>query len=185
MVVALRGWLLTFAAVGILSGAPLLAQAAAKSGATTTLLEYPVPVPSEWKAKAPSSSMRLAEYVTPAEPAGSANVVVYFFGPGQGGSIDANLERWKSQFSNPEGGPVQERITIERRGFPTTIAEYRGTYARGTGMGSAAEDALPNHLLIAAVVQTPRGTLFFQCFGPVAAVEHQRDTYLAFVRQVK
>ena len=40
--------------------------------------------------------------------------------------------------------------------FPLTIAEYSGTCARGT--------------------------LFFQCVGPVAALDAQRAVYLQFVR---
>jgi hypothetical protein len=131
--------------------------------------------------------MRLAEYATPGLPnAAGAEVIVYFFGPGQGGSPDANLARWKGQFSNPDGAAVAEQVSKDTAGaIPLTIAEYRGTYARAVGMGSSPEAARPNHMLIAVVAETPRGTIFFQCFGPVAAVEAQRAAYLAFVKGLK
>lgn len=113
-------------------------------------------------------------------------MVVYFFGTSQGGSVDANLTRWKSQFTNPNGGAVQEKISHEKSGaFTLTIAEYRGTYARGIGAGSAPEAERPNQILTAVVAETPKGTLFFQLFGPVAAVEAQRAAYLEFVRSMK
>ena len=151
---------------------------------TVKLLEYQAKVPTGWTSKTPSSTMRLAEYVAGAP--GGAEVVVYFFGTSQGGTVDANLARWKSQFSNPSGGAVQEKITHEKNAaFPLTIAEYRGTYARGMGAGSAPAQALPNHILTAVVAETPKGTLFFQLFGPVAAVEAQRAAYLDFVRSMK
>lgn len=168
-----------FAVLAVLAvaSAPLSAQAG-----RATFLEYTTAVPSGWTAKAPSSSMRLAEYVAP----GATEVVVYYFGKGQGGSPEANLERWKSQFSNPAGGAVDARVTRDTSGaFPMTIAEYRGTYARGIGTGSDASAARPNHTLIAVVAETPRGTLFFQCFGPSAAVETQRAAYLKFVKGLK
>ncbi|MBL0172187.1 MAG: hypothetical protein IPP90_15975 [Gemmatimonadaceae bacterium] len=165
--------------------ATLGAQNAPSSGSLTTFLDYQTAVPSTWSSRAPSSSMRLAEYSTASVGSGSAEVVVYFFGPGQGGSVDANLERWKSQFSNPTGQPVEEKRTQLTKPFPITMAEYRGTYARGIGTGSTAEAARPNHVLIAMVVETPRGTLFFQCFGPVEAVEAQREAYLQFVTGLK
>lgn len=152
-----------------------------------TFLEYTTTAPAAWTSRTPASSMRLAEYTTPAVGGGAgAEVIAYFFGKGQGGSPDANLARWKGQFSNPDGGAVPEKISKDKIGdIPLTIAEYRGTYARAVGMGSAPEAARPNHELIAVVAETPRGTIFFQCFGPVAAVEAQRAAYLAFVKGLK
>ncbi|MFN8574868.1 MAG: hypothetical protein U0132_22640 [Gemmatimonadaceae bacterium] len=151
-----------------------------------TFLGFTTSVPAGWTAKTPSSRMRLAEYDTPAVRDTVANVVVYFFGEGQGGSADANLKRWKGQFSNPDGSPVSEQVQHLTDGpFPITVASYRGTYARGIGAGSSAADARPNQELVAAVVETPKGTLFFQLYGPFAAVDAQRDGYLAFVRGLK
>ncbi|MEP7380184.1 MAG: hypothetical protein ABI910_00790 [Gemmatimonadota bacterium] len=149
---------------------------------TVTLLGYHAEVPSGWVARTPSSSMRLAEFATGATgPA--ADVVAYYFGPAQGGSIDDNLTRWKEQFSNPDGSELVARVTRETSGpFPLTIAEYRGTYARGIGAGSSADKALPDHALIAVITETPKGTLFFQMYGPAAVVASQRERYLAFVR---
>ena len=40
--------------------------------------------------------MRAATYMVD-----GAECVVYFFGAGQGGSIEANVERWKGQFRQP------------------------------------------------------------------------------------
>lgn len=155
--------------------------------AQATFLEYRTAVPAGWVGATPSSSMRLAEYRVPgASGALPVEIVVYFFGPGQGGSPQANLERWKGQFSNPNGGPVGESVRRDTTGaFPLTIAEYTGTYARGIGAGSSSDAARPGHKLIAVVAETPRGTLFFQCFGPAAAVDAQRSAYLQFVRGLR
>ena len=53
------------------------------------------------------------------------------------------------------------------------------------GAGSAPETARPNQTLTAVITETPKGTLFFQLFGPAAAVEAQRAAYLEFVRSIK
>ncbi|MDQ6610827.1 MAG: hypothetical protein M3Y64_00220 [Gemmatimonadota bacterium] len=128
--------------------------------------------------------MRLAEYVAGAP--GGAEVIVYYFGPTQGGTVNANLARWKAQFSNPDGSPVLEKISHEKPGaFPLTIAEYHGTYARGIGAGSAPSEALPNYALIAIIAETPKGSVIFQLFGPAAASEAERARYLAFVRSMR
>lgn len=127
---------------------------------TVALLDYHATVPAKWTSRKPSSTMRLAEYVAGAP--GGAEVIVYFFGASQGGTPAASLDRWKSQFSNPSGGAVFENVTHETSPVGAlTVAEYRGTYARGVGMGSAPASALPNHTLLAVVAETPKGTLFF------------------------
>src|SRR5881396_600245 len=52
--------------------------------------------PEGWVSERPSSSMRVSQYKLPAADGDSeaASLVVYYFGQGQGGSVDANLERW-------------------------------------------------------------------------------------------
>ena len=163
----------------LLLAAPLSAQ-----DSVVTLLGYRTTVPRGWAPRAPSSQMRLAEYtVAAADGSSGAEVVVYFFGAGLGGNVEANLTRWKAQFSTPDGSPVPETVTRDTTGaFPLTFAEYRGTYARGIGAGSAAEQARPNHTLIAGIAETPRGTLFIQLFGPTPGVQVQKEALNRFVR---
>lgn len=153
---------------------------------TVSLLEYQATVPAGWVTAPSTSSMRLAQYTIPARDGSvAAEVVVYFFGKGQGGNVDANLARWKAQFSTPDGSAVYESVTRDSSGaFPITIAEYRGTYARGIGAGDAA-NAKPRQSLIAVIAETPRGTLFFQLFGATANVTPQRPALAAFVRSMK
>jgi hypothetical protein len=153
---------------------------------TVSLLEYRTTVPASWTPRTPSSTMRLAEYVVPASnDAGAAEVVVYFFGKTQGGNVAANLARWKGQFSTPDGSPVSETVTRDSSGaFPITFAEYRGTYRRGIGAGSA-DSVKTGQALLAGIAETPRGTMFIQLFGPAARVAAERDVFMRFVKGLK
>ena len=155
-------------------------------GSSITLLDYRTTVPATWTARTPSSSSRLAQFVVPGpDAAGNAEVVVYFFGNASGGNVEANLARWRSQFSTPDGSPVPETVTRDSSGiFPVTIAEYRGTYRRGVGAGSA-DSARTGQGLVAAIAETPRGTLFIQLFGPAAQVAAERESFLRFVKGLK
>jgi hypothetical protein len=164
----------------------LLASAACSSGGEpVTLLDYEATVPPSFVARAVSSSMRLAEWTVSRTDGTSAEVIVYYFGEGQGGSADANIARWSSQFTGPDGGPVTPRVgTLEGTEFLTTIAEYEGAYARSIGMGSAAT-AEPDQALVAAVVETPRGNLFLQLFGDRAAVAETRADFLEMVGSIQ
>src|SRR5262245_66304732 len=70
-----------------------------------------------------SRPMRAATYrIAPASgDKASAECGVYFFGAGQGGSVEANLERWKSQVKDPDGKVAPAHIangTIQ--GIPTS-----------------------------------------------------------------
>ena len=158
----------------------------ASAQSTVSLLDYRTAVPNGWTSRAPSSSSRLAEYVVPTSGSeGAAEVVVYFFGKSMGGNVQANLTRWKGQFSTPDGSPVPETITRDSTGiFPITFAEYRGTYRRGIGAGSA-DSVKTGQTLIAAIAKTPRGTMFIQLFGPSVRVAAERDTFMKFVRGLK
>jgi hypothetical protein len=141
-------------------------------------------VPSGWVASEPSSSMRLAQFQVPAAGGGDtgddAEMVVYYFGPGQGGSVEANVERWVSQFSRPDAEPVEPVITELEGELPATLVELRGSYARGVGIGPGGE-SLPDRMLLAAVVETPEGNLYPQLHGPAAVVASAREAFVAFV----
>jgi hypothetical protein len=164
----------------------LLAAAACSSGGQpVTLLDYEAIVPPTFVARPTSSSMRLAEWSVTRTDGTSAEVIVYYFGEGQGGSADANIARWSSQFTSAEGGPVTPRVgTMDGTAFVTTVAEYEGAYARAIGMGGAAT-AEPDQGLVAAVVETPRGNLFLQLFGDRAAVAETRADFLEMVASIE
>jgi hypothetical protein len=150
-----------------------------------TLLDYHVTAPSAWQPRTPSSSSRLAEFVLPQTTAGAGEIVVYFFGPQQQPNVDANLTRWKGQFSHPDGSPVSEKVTRDSSGaFPLVFAEYEGDYRRGIGAGSA-DSVRASQRLVAAIVPTPKGTMYIQMFGAAARVEAERTAFFTFVKGIR
>ena len=150
------------------------------------LLGYHTKAPAAWATRQPASSSRLAQFVVHgADAMSDAEVVVFFFGASQGGNVDANLGRWRSQFSTPDGSPVPETVSRDTSGaFPVTTAEFRGTYRRGVGAGSA-DSVRTGQTLVAAIIETPRGALFIQMFGPTATVAAHRAEFARFVRELK
>jgi hypothetical protein len=113
--------------------------------------------------------MRLATYaVTPAAECG-----VYYFGSGQGGSVDANLDRWIGQFQQTDGKPSKAAAKIAKRiihGLPVTTVDVSGAY---TGMGGPTMPPGPpvaGYRLLGAIVEAPQGSIFFKFAGPAATV---------------
>jgi hypothetical protein len=150
----------------------VVAACGSSGGEPVTLLEYEAMVPGSFVARPVTSSMRIAEWSVARTDGTSAEVIVYYFGDGQGGSAEANIARWSSQFTSPEGGEVTPRVgTLDGTAFLTTVAEYEGTYARSVGpaVGGAAA-AEPDQGRVAPVVGSPRGKLILQLLGDRAAV---------------
>ena len=58
---------------------------------------------------APKSAMRKASYEVPRAKGDSddGELAVFYFGPGQGGGIEANVDRWVKQFSNVSPADVK------------------------------------------------------------------------------
>ena len=67
--------------------------------------------PPGWTSQGPQP-MRTVTYTISAAAGDHDNgeCGVYLFGTGQGGSIDANIERWKSQFRAPDGKPAVAKV---------------------------------------------------------------------------
>jgi len=166
------------------SAAVLLVSAAVSAAGPVAVqfLDLESVVGAGWEEEQPTSTMRLLQYrVAGAAGAGNATFVVYYFGAGQGGSNAANIERWQSQFTTADGGPVEPVVTTSKAGdMPVTLVELRGSYARSLGMGQGV-DAQPDQTLLAAIVETPKGNLFAQLHGPTATVAPARGDFEAFL----
>jgi len=127
--------------------------------------------PTGWKNEG-SRPMRAATYALPnaTGDAGNAECVVYFFGAGQGGSIEANIDRWKNQFvdnGHTANAQVGKRTV---HGLPVTTIESAGDY---TGMGGPmTKEATVQHgyRLLGAIIEGPGGNLFIKFAGPAKTV---------------
>lgn len=173
------------AILAVLAGvAAVAADAGGSKSGVVTLLDWQAPAPKSWVRQPPANTMRLAQFQVPGK-AGDAEAIVFYFGMGGGGSVQANIERWASQFSAPDGKPVKPAVrTFKVSGMQATSVELHGNYARGMGMGPQGA-VLPNHTLLAQVVETPKGNLTFHLWGPRDTVASQRAGFEAMVRGLK
>ena len=150
------------AVLGICLAVPLLA--ASVAGLQWT-------APPEWK-DAGSAPMRAVTYKVPlaAGDRGASECVVYFFGRGEGGPVQANIERWNGQLLTPSGKTAPAQIKKRGiHGLPVTTIDVSGTY---TGMaGPTAQSApVPGYRLLGAVVENPGGNIFVKFAGPARTV---------------
>lgn len=126
--------------------------------------------------------MRLAQAAIPG-PGGGAEMSVFHFGAGQGGDVDANLQRWVGQV-DPDAGSEPQRETFESNGLRVTWVEVHGTLRPGQmGMGPATAQA--NSRLLGAVIEGDGGPWFFKATGPDAALAPQRDAFVGMLRSAR
>lgn len=138
--------------------------------------------PAAWKDRPPASSMRVAEFVVPKVPGDSedAEVIIYYFAGG-GGSVDANLQRWTSQFQSTKD-PVRTTATVN--GLQLTSLDVSGTYVAETRPGSAEHYNKPGYRMRATVAETPKGPYFIKLTGPAKTVDSAGAAFDQFLRSL-
>lgn len=144
-------------------------------------------VPTSWQVTPPANSMRVMQFVTPAAKNGEkAEMVVFFFAAGRGGSPEDNIQRWKSQFVGANGAPIEPKVSRTKVGeMPVIRVELAGTYSRGVGMGSESQ-AKADQILLVAIVTTPsQGNLTLHFFGHNDAVAMHRAAFEDVVASLK
>jgi hypothetical protein len=128
--------------------------------------------PAGWKTEAPQP-MRAATYTVAAVPGDKANAEcgVYFFGAGQGGSVEANIDRWQGQFRGADGKPATAKILrrTTNRGIAVTTIDTSGDYS-GLGGPLSSGQSVPGYRLLGAVVEAPGGNIFVKFTGPAKTI---------------
>lgn len=147
-------------------------------------------VPAGWTSRPPASSMRVAEFTLPkvAGDAEDGQLTVYYFG-GQGGTVQANLDRWIGQITQPDGRASKDVATTTTMkttsGLSVALVDVSGTYVAEVTPGSKERLNKPGFRLRAAVVETPTGPYFVKLTGPAKTIAKWNDSYLAFVKSLR
>lgn len=143
--------------------------------------------PAGWIEEKPSSSMRKAQYKVPG-PGGDGELVVFYFGPGQGGAPQANAERWAGQFLLPDGSPAvsaMKTATTKVGDMDVLTVEVAGTYTGGMTMSMEPAKPKPGYMLLGAVAEGADSNWFFKLTGPEATVKAQRGAFESLVKSLK
>ncbi len=134
--------------------------------------------PDAWDWAVPSSPMRKAQLSVPGKAGGPpAEVTFFHFGAGQGGSVQANVDRWFKQFSD---GYTDSRT--ERAGNTTvTFVKAEGTFA--SGMPGGPTTPMKDYALRGAILESPSGDVYVKMTGPKAIVKEAALTLEKMVRE--
>ncbi len=150
---------------------------------TASFLGLTAPKPVTWIEHPPTSSMRAANYTVPGRDGNeAAHIVVFYFGPTQGGTIEDNISRWRSQFKETDSGdlpePKDDRFEVDS--MAVTLVELAGEWQE---MGSVS--FTPDQVFLSAIVEAPVGKIFIRFTGSTATVEANREEFLGMIRNLR
>lgn len=145
--------------------------------------------PARWASEG-ARPMRAATYRVPAAKGDveDGECAVFYFGPGQGGTVEANLKRWIGQFEQPSGKSSEEVAKTARQtinGLSITTVDLSGTYLASAGPMSPAKEKKPGFRLLGAIVEAPQGNLFFKFTGPAKTIAANADGFQAMLKSLR
>ncbi len=149
--------------------------------------------PAAWTAQPVTSQMRKAQFLMPRAEGDTEDgqMIVFYFGTGQGGAVEANIERWKGMFTTSDGKPVPDsevkRGSHDLNGLKVTTLDVTGRYVDPMAgrPANAGANASAEFRMLSAIVETPSGPWFFKGVGPVATMKSHEQNFKTFVNSIK
>ncbi len=164
---------------GGLHGMPGAGQAPPATGPEVDLGGKKMTAPQTWVRKQPRSAMLLAEFSLPHVEEDSVDGRLTVMAVG--GSVEANIDRWREQFLGKPKKDTQERLDVA--GIPVILVDLSGAYSDQHGMsGPVAEQ--PQFRMRAAIFDLNGRQHIIKCYGPAKTMAHYDNDFLAFVKSL-
>lgn len=146
--------------------------------------------PAEWKEVNNPRQFRYKEFVLPrqGEDKLDAELIIFYFGEGGGGGVEANIARWKGMFEPPSGktiDQVSKREEFKVGDVKVTYLDITGTYLYKPFPMAPQAERRPDHRMIAVVFESPKGPYFFRLVGPEKTVTHHKKAFDEWLRNFK
>lgn len=159
----------------------------ANSAQTNTTAELRFKAPEGWVTEKTSSSMRVAQYKLPKVEGDKddGSLVLYYFGSNQGGTAQANIDRWIGQMQQSDGSSSKDKAKTESmtvNGLKVTTVDVTGTYTAEMAPGSGSFHNDDNYRLRAAIIETPKGNYFVKLAGPAKTIARWDQAYTDYLK---
>ena len=144
-------------------------------------------VPATWKKENPSSAMRKAQYkVDPVKGDEAATELAVFALPGAAGGVDANVERWQSQFKDKDGNTPKAKVTkVKGQNTDVTLVEIAGHWFPPPFPGLPRQPDVPGARFLGAIVLTGDTGYYIRLVGPEKTVDSSRADYDKLITSIK
>ncbi len=143
-------------------------------GKNLTFENVSMELPDTWIQEKPSSSMRVVQFFIKDN---EDLVIAGFYFGNRDNMVDANIDRWKSQFTE-----VKNLNKKEFAGGKAVLVEIEGTYKKRPSEMVAEFEEVPSYKTIAAIVSTDNGPYFFKMVGPADKVNSEVSNFEKFLK---
>jgi hypothetical protein len=140
--------------------------------------------PEAWVPTQPASSMLQNEFVVSAVEGDSTDGRVTVMSAG--GSVEANIDRWIGQFSQPDGSSTADKAKTEKldlAGREVHLVDISGTYADSQGMMGPVVER-PDYRMLSAIIVAPEATYFVKFYGPRKTVDSQAAAFRKMIEDL-
>jgi hypothetical protein len=113
-------------------------------------------------------------------------LTLFYLGTDAGG-LEANIDRWYTQFSQPDGKPTKEkaeRHEIKVGDLKATMIKFPGTMSPSMMPGAPGSGPREGWMNLSAIVETPEGPFFFKGTGPVKTMKSHEKALEQFVKSL-
>lgn len=140
-------------------------------------------VPAKWTTEAPRT-MRIATYDIPASDGDKegAECAVFYFGPKQGGGVEENFSRWVGQFEKATDAARSEKNV---NGMKLHLVKVSGDYLAPSGPKMQSTGIKSQYALLGAIIEGPKGSVFFKLTGPKATVAAAADDFAGLLQSLR
>lgn len=159
---------------------------ASGSGTITIGSNLALDVPENWQSQQPAISMIEHEYRIPAVESDDAEGRATFMSAG--GSVQANIDRWFAQFTQPDGSDTAEKATVEERtiaGMTVHTVDVSGTFNESMGPMMASTTPRPGYRMLAAIIETGSGLYFIKFYGPEKTVTANAEAFHSMLESLR
>lgn len=139
--------------------------------------KYTMSAPKDWAKQSPRVNIIEAEFAIPKVEGDSADGRLTVMA--SGGGVEANVERWKGQFSKTDDSSVKKMMVGD---FEVHIVDISGTFKDQRGPFAPAT-MRPDYRMLGAIIVMEDGADYFaKLYGPQKTIEKNAEAFMTFVK---
>jgi hypothetical protein len=142
--------------------------------------------PKTWVRKQPKTRIVEHEFAVPVAEGDS--IEGRFTVMGAGGGVEANIDRWLGQFTQPDGSSTKEKAKIQKmqvNGVEVHFVDIGGNFKDQPGPFAPAVTRENYRMLGAIIVTEKSGMHFLKLYGPKATIGGQEQAFKDMLNGLK
>jgi hypothetical protein len=153
-------------------------------GTVVTLGTMKSTTPADWKSQ-PAKGLRMNQFAV-----GDAELVIFFFGEGSGGSKEDNIKRWKDTFVPPTGKTIDDVSKVETFKVgkaDVTLLDVQGTFLSKNPPQdpNAKTERKTDYRRFGVFFACPGGPYFITLTGPAKTLEQNKKAFDEWLKNFK